>query len=105
MAQWHAAVIDQAGLVDGVADHRLVGLGEHVVIAEDVLIVGGVLHQGAERAATTVGNVWVAGVVQVGVVVVVIASRRSEGNGSALQRLVCRGAAVESVVIEQNLQR
>ena len=59
MAQRHAAVIDQARLVDRVTDFRLIGLSQHVIVAEDVLITCRVFDQCAERSATAVGDIGV----------------------------------------------
>ena len=52
MTQRNAAIVDQTGLVDGVADHRLIRLGQHVVVAEEVLRATA-RHERAQSAAAT----------------------------------------------------
>ncbi len=83
--QLGAASIHEAGLDDGVADCALIGLGQDVVVAEDVEVAGLVLDQGSERAAGAVGDLAAVGI---DVHVVVIAAGGPHLDGRRLGRLV-----------------
>ena len=68
-----AVVVDQPRLDDGVAHAGVVAPGQHVVVAQQVLALRGVLNQRAQRAAAAIDDLLAARVV-----VAVVAARTAQ---------------------------
>src|SRR5580692_3836661 len=100
-----AGAIDEAGLIDGVADASLIGFCEDVVVAEDVLVLLLVFDESAEGATTTIGDIRIAVFVFPGIVVAVVAAGGAERGRACLHRLIRDRIADDATAIEQDAER